>query len=497
MGKRLTLLILIFLFLLPSLFAKGNNQVDEIKKQNDEWILCVTEFDIQSVSAEKQVIAGVITKSLVDRLKVINYRSRVSNEYAYYEEYALVKARETAAKSLASKMNERSMLVFAGDPDWKYKERLAKLNAEIEKLNTVLEEVDGKAPLINSAPLFSLTKGNMEGEFPGTPKAGREYKFCSDQKADAFLSGSVREFHERFYITVRMYTLYTNSYAYEDNIIFSVDDIDNALDEFAKNLIVTLSGNTNALIAVRANPDDALVLINKSFAGRGEVPPLEYPQGKVSVTVSAPDYESMTVETELKGGHITEVNIELKPIHNTDVLITGAGGSVYQGALYLGEAPLTLRLPVDTLDYIELETENEKGKVVFQTPPDTNSISTMSVKTEIPPIKGRVENARRTYYWAWGGTWLTGIAAWLSYQTYLGYDAIARSSLYNRTGDELFPDKFTDNYSKMYYLSMGTMIALGAAVLYEAFQIGRYIYISDKGFTSIKKIRQVEADRNE
>ncbi|MDR2730438.1 MAG: PEGA domain-containing protein [Treponema sp.] len=497
MGKKLTLLIFVFLSLLSSLYAKGKSQAEEIKKQNDEWILCVTEFDIQSVSAEKQVIAGVITKSFVDRMKVINYRSRVSNEYAYYEEYALAKARETAAKSLANKMNERSMLVFSGDPGWKYKNNLAKLNVEIEKLNTDLEEIDSKTPLINDEPLFSLTKGNLEGEFPAAPKAGTEYKFCSDQKADAFLSGSVREFHERFYITIRMFMLYTNSYAYEDSMIFSVDDIDSALDEFAKDLIITLSGNTNALITVRAKPDDALVLINRFFAGKGEVPPLEYPQGKVSVTVSAPDYESMTVETELKSGQITEIDVELKPVNYTDVAITAADGSVYQGALYLGEAPLTLRLPVDTLDYIELEMENKKGKVVFQIPSDANSINTVSIKTEIPPKKGRVENARRAYYWAWGGTWLTGIAAWLSYQTYLSYDSIVRSSLYNNTRDEVFSDKFTDNYNKMYYISMGTMITLGAAVLYEVFQIGRYIYISDKGFTSLMKIKQAEADRNE
>ena len=481
------LFILFALAAVSQVFALGKKE-ETVTTFNDKWILCVTDFDISSVPEEKKVVAGVITRKIVERLGVIDYRIRISGEYAYYESQVWASQRSAAAKALAAKQNDRSQYVFKGDAKWKYKQNLAKIDIDIEKLRLNLEELDNNAPLINSEPEFDLTSGNKNSTFPAAPKAGLEVKFCSDQKADAFVTGSIVDFYGRFFISLNLYTLYTRSFVYEDNIIFSTDDLESALDEITEKLIFALSGGKPSAIVVKAEPKDALVLINRSFAGRGDTGIIERPPGKLIIDASAPDHESMTVETDLLPGELAEIEITLAPFEYGSVEIDPSlSGKVYQGALFAGEPPLTLRLPLNILEYVELEThDKQKGTAVFYTPDNVNSEYMITFKTEKPLEKGRVDKARRQYYWAWGGTWITGIAAWLTTRNYMDADAVLKS-YYDPNNYNENVQKFADNNARMYYISMGCIIAVSAAVAYEVFQIGRYIYISNKGTTPIVK----------
>jgi len=325
--------------------------------------------------------------------------------------------------------------------------------------------------------------GNQRASYPAPPKAGGENKFCMDQKADAFLTGQLMDFHGRFYVAIKLYAVYTKSFIYEDSIIFSADDLDMALDEIASRMIAVISGSKPASVTIRTQPQDALVLVNRTFAGKGESTTIEHPPGKITVTASAPDHESIVVETELSSGDEVEIDIHLQSVEYGSVEISGAeaGGAVYHGSLYIGEAPLTLRLPVDVLDYIELRTgDNKTGTAVFYTPENTDESYTLAVRTSAALKPGRVDKARRTYYWAWGGTWITGIAAWLIYHT----TATMFEPIHEH---QAVSDKYANDYTNMDQIRTGALIAVGAAVLHEIFQIGRYVYISDKGSTPVVK----------
>ena len=487
MKNRVVFLIfLLFAFSAASgirLFAGGQAEESEIAARNNEWVLCVTDFDASSMPVLKLSAANVIKRKMVDNINVISYRTRVSPEYAYYEGYAWARARSDAAKALSAKQDERSLMLFRGDPSWRYRVNLARVNEEIEKLTAALEEVENNPPVINKEPEFKLTAANLEYSFPPAPAAGNEIRFCAEQKADAFLTGSIMDYHGRFYVTIKLYTLYTRSFVWEDSIIFSAEDMEDALGEIARRLNMVLSGNRPSAIIVKAEPQDSLVLINRSFAGRGETPLLEYPPGKFIITASAGDHESLTVETELLPGELAEVEMILKPLEYSDIQISGSspGGVVYHGAVYVGEAPLILRLPANTLEYVELETNDSKrGAVVFTSPDAPDSGLSLSIRTQTPLKPGRVGSARRTYYWAWGGTWITGIAAWIMYYTYVSADAALS------TRDD-YEERFMNDNVRLYYVSMGTVIAVSVAVAYEIFHIGRYVYIANKGSTPIAK----------
>ncbi|MDR0291012.1 MAG: hypothetical protein LBI06_08770 [Treponema sp.] len=465
-----------------SLFASGAKDSEETAQSN-EWVLCITAFDY-SLSPARRITGDVIVRDLVDKLKQVSYRFRISPEYAYYEGYAWQQAISTAARALSNKQNERSQLLYRGEANWKYRQNLKKLDADIEKLQETLALKEAQRPMINREPEFALTQGNLNGTFPAAPAAGAERRFLQNQKADAFLTGEIREFHGRYYIRLRLFALYTNSFIYEDDIIFSLEDTEGAVEEIAARLSAALAGNSPAFVAVRADVEEAQILINQAYAGRGTVEERERPPGKIIVAVAAEGFSPVNLETELRAGEVADIAISLSPLNYADVTIDApgnAGAAVYHGALYVGEAPFTLSLPIDSLNYISVEnSRGEMAKAAFVSPemPDESFELSFKLKRPHPAEERRVDKARRWYYWAWGGTWLTGIAAWTTYGIYSSQNnALSRSS----------DQAFFDSTQRMYYISMGAVALAGVAVAYEIFRMARYMYTATENVTPIVK----------
>jgi hypothetical protein len=508
LGKgRFFFIIIICSLSLADIFASGKKEeVIDQPLNNGEWVLCVTSFDVSALPASRRVIGEVIQRELAASLRTVDHRDRikVSPEYAWYEGYAWSQSRSAAAKALAAKREERDLLLFKGDAGWRYRKNLKALEVNIKKLEEDLEKAAARQPLVAEEPSFRFTAGNDEGTFPAPPAEKGEYQFCKKEKADAFLAGSVSEYHGRIYISLRLYALYTDSFVYEDSIIFSSDDTTLAVNEVSGRLIAAISGSPGAEIAVHTGNEDALVLINNSFAGQGGVARQEYPPGKVTVEIFSENYESAQEEVELKSGELTEITANLKPLNLLPVNISAPGQtgvSVYRGSMYVGEAPLTLQLPADRLEYVFAETGGGRSsKAVFLVnepipamgragepgparpvflnnlfPPKSTleGNNDLLLETRVPPPEGqgRVMKARRQYYGAWGGTWITGIAAWLLYGSYTTY-----VNTYNY-GQNISTGMYEDATRALtaYYVSLGVV---GAAIIVEGIQMFRYIHTS-------------------
>ena len=434
---------------------------------------------MSSLYAEKANISGMVIKNMIERFNAINFHTRISPEYAYYEEHAWTQERTNAAKALSAKLDERSSKIYLGEPGWRYKQTIASLDTQIEELRLKLEEVEKSAPLINKAPVFKVKNSSTDTSFPSAPKTGAEAKFCRDQNADAFLSGSIKDFHGRYLLSIKLYTIYTRSFVWEDSLIFSHDDLSSVLEELILRMIIVLSGNKPSAITVVTEPQDALVLINRSFAGKGDTAVMEYPAGTVTITASALNHDSFSFETELKPGELTVVNLRLNPLEYGNLDIMGNHeGKVYHGALYVGEAPVTLRLPSSSMEYIQVENQNRKGLVVFETPSNPEFDNSLSVRMDLMPRKGHLDRARRHYYWVWGSTWIAGIATWISYYTFMNISS-AITSDNNTYGN--YNDNFSNDYYNTYDIFTGTLIALGVVSAYGIYRMIRYIGTSSKG----------------
>jgi len=462
-------------------FASGaaETQTAEAASQNNEWVLCITGIDSSSLPANRVNISGLVERKLVDKLSSIGYRTRVLPEYAYYEDYAWTRERSAAARSLAAKIEERSQFLFRGEPDWRYRRNIERLDKEIENLRTALETAESNAPAINNQPVFKLTQGNIDLSFPAPPQQGGESRFCSSQRVDAFLSGTISNFHGRYVLSVKLYALYMRAFVWQDSIIFSDEDIETAIAQITRKLIIVLSGSAPAAVSINAQPSDSLILINRSFAGRGETNVMEFPPGSILVTATSPNHESLTFETSLAPGELARININLNPIEYVDVEIYGSGDNrIYHGAMYVGEAPFTLCLPLDTLEYVEMETSDlQRGTVVFHTPATSEVAQSLSLNASPPLQSGRVDRMRRHYYWSWGGVWISGITAWLSYYSLTGYSVVASTGNYS--------DEFAANYNIAYNIHNGSLIALGVTGAYCIYRLIRYLHAANRGATRV------------
>jgi len=481
------LFVTCYLLSVTSLSAAGKKDEAEPKTLNDDWILCVTAFDYSMMPSARRITGDVITRDLVNKLKLVSYRLRISPEYAYYEGYAWQQAISAAAKAIANKQNERAQLLFRGDKDWKYRKNLKKVDEELVKLEETYAQKLEEKPLINREPLFNLNQANLSGTYPAPPKPGTERRFCQTQKADGFLTGEIREFHNRYYIKLHLFILYTDSWVYEDDIIFSLEDIDGAVDEIAARLDAVLAGNNPARLAVTVTPPEAQILINQSYAGTGTVEPRERPPGKIIVDIAAEGFMPETVETEIAPGEHTDIDVTLSALQYANVNINVWGNSgvlIYDGALYVGEAPFTLRLPINQLDYITVESrKGETAKAVFMSPNMADTTAAVSLKTKIPPPAGqkRVNKARSWYYWAWGSAWITAIGFWVSDGMFKTYNtALSNSS----------DPSFYDTTQQISNVRSGLMIGLGAAVTYGLYRMVRYLYTATEDVTPIVKLEK-------
>jgi hypothetical protein len=478
----------VFFFLPRAAFARPSPEAPK-EVLNKEWVLCVTAFDISALSPGRQTAGEVLIKELVRNFSSLGRRFRPGEEMTYYLDYAWAQSQTTAAKALAAKRNERDALIYRGDPEWKYKKSLKTIDEEILKLEKKLADLNEDLPHIEEIPAFKFAESNDGGRFPAPPKEGGEHLFCVNQKADGFLKGKIVEYYGRLYVTLSLYTRYSRSYIYEDSIIFSPDDLVSGAMELSGRLSAVLSSSESALIAVHSTPQDALILMDGVFAGRGEAPAREHVSGEAAVSASAEHYLSQDVQVKLRPGELTEVFINLAPVGLTafDITVPGAPGSTaYLGALYLGETPLSITLPENQFAYLSVETpegkvgqamvrgaESVRGKAEFiRASSGKYENDTLTFRTRASTVgKKRVDTARKRFYGSYGRFWIIMPLAFVSI-------GVARNYIeaYNNN-----PNPVMEDYNKAVTASYVRPIAwgvLGLGISELVFRIWRYLYFS-------------------
>ncbi|MDR3174712.1 MAG: hypothetical protein LBU19_10710 [Treponema sp.] len=495
-------LCLLFFLLPVSLFSFGAKEEPEPEFLDPNWTLMITAFDVSALGESNAALGETILRNLAMEIGKLNYRLRVSEEYTYYKSLAERQNRSSAAQLLVNKRNERDQLIYRGDPEWKYRKTLKVLDAEIEKLEEDYRQVLAAEVFIEREPDFVLARENGEGLFPQSPVEGAEYQFCKNQKVDAIITGSMSEYHGRIFVTQNLYVRYADSYIYRDNIIFSPERCAEAMGEFAGRITQTIAGLPPAELKISAMPENALILLDRGYGGRGEMEQT-LPPGKVQVEVFAEDHESASIELELEGGERTELALGLKALDLIPLYIDVPGEegvSVYLGSLFMGKTPLTLTIPPDRLEYVFAESpEGNEVDAIFLSPPpgylppalgspekpgffarlfppknelEGNNL-TLRLGPPYDPEEKRVDRARRWYYWAWAGTWVSAIGAWMIN----GY-ANSIVNAYNSN-----PSPSMEMYDKAKRAQTLNYVGIGlvsAAVLVEFIQMARYMIIAGK-----------------
>jgi hypothetical protein len=450
------------------LFGKGKTEEAPGEPLNPQWTLSITALDVSALNPAQRVVGDILIRSLVSSLGAVHHRVRVSEEYFYYRDLAYIRALAEAGKKLAAKRAERDLLAYKGYPDWRYRNELKTIDAAIKTLEEDYKKAEEAAIRVAAEPEFVLTAENLQGTFPPPPAAGGEYQYCVSQKADAFLSGSISEFHGRLYINIRMYTLYTRSFEYEDAYIFSTDDLLLTEEEMAGRLIAAISGASPAAVSVQAEPPEAVILVRNSFAGQGGTGVREHAPGPLDVAVFAEGYEPMGTSVDLAMGELIDLEFKLRPTPETSFTIdfpSHEGSPAYQGSLYVGQTPLTITAPLNQFEYIHAETAGgETSSVVFRAGQTGDMVTLPKV---IP--RGRdpkpLATARRRLYGGWTAFWIALPVAFM-----VSGFAATYENAYTYAGDP----ETGRMANAMNSVSTGLWIGFGGAAAYSVYRMIRY-----------------------
>ena len=452
-GKRPIALALIFLVLCPALFAKGKKEEDKRETVNNDFILCITSFDVSDLPPGMQILGSVLQRELVLDLSRIHYRIRSDDEISRYQELAMTAAMSAAAAKLSSKRAERDALLFRGFPDWKYKKEIKKIDKELPELEEAYRKTMEEIPIVAGKPLFLMSEQNIKGGFPLPPGKGGEEVFLKTYKYDAFLEGKFRLVYGRVYAEFRFFTRGA-SFIYEDSTIFSQEDLNAAADELKSRFLTALVNSKPAALLVTAEPEDARLELNGRLVKSGET--VELPPGPVIIRASADDHQSIEREIELEGGNSEEIAFILKPftMEIMGIDLGGKTGSVYLGAMYLGgnvaadkiaevkttdgEIPVeeivseeiaeaadeeelrpwffSVYVPVGQYRYIRVETEDGlTGEAIVK---GSSTGEERIITLQPRPLPGKddkpVEDKRKKFYGAYGRFWIVLPLAFLS-----------------------------------------------------------------------------------
>ncbi|GHV76600.1 hypothetical protein AGMMS49942_14210 [Spirochaetia bacterium] len=475
----ITIFALLLAFSAP-VFGKGKAQEEEKDPLNPQWVLCISALDVSSLPLPQRVVGDILVRSLAKSLTDVDHRVRVSEEEMYYKNLAFFIALEDAGKKLAAKRTDRDLLVYKGYSAWQYKIELKAANAAIKTMEEEYQKAEEAVMKVSAEPAFLLTEENSAGTFPAPPAGGGEYRYCVKNKADAFVTGVVTEFHGRLVLTIRMYTLYTRSFAYEDSFVFSTDDISLLEEELAGYLVAAISGASPAALSVKTQPDSAVIQVKGNYAGQGDTGIQEHAPGPMEVTAFAAGYDSASVEVDLVAGELTELQFKLHPVPEVgfDINFPHGKTSVYQGALYIGDAPVTIRSPQNQFEYIHGETPRRATTaLIFRAGQTGNEVT---LPEAIPRGKDPkpLGTARSRFYGGWTAFWITLPVAFI-----LTGVANTYKYAYQYWGDP----EVGKTYDILNNVSIGVWVGFGLTAGYSIFRMAWYGHTATKSVPKMVK----------
>jgi hypothetical protein len=364
------------------------------------------------------------------------------------------------------------------------------------KLEEALRKIEAEEPSVEGKPLFKFTDGNKSGTWPAPPGPGGEYRFCNSQKVDAFITGSLSEYHGRLYLKLTMYTLYSRSWSWEDSSIFSSEDIQTAMEEISDSLAAAVSGIRPGVLVVRAEPPDSMVIINNIYAGTGMATYSDYSPGETEVAIYSENRQSSLFPVELNSGELAELYINLAPVSLSafTVDVPGSPGSaVYSGSLYLGASPLAVEIPSNQFTYLSVVAPSgEIGSAVYRGGGIIRGSAefvraeggqTLAYDTTMPVSaeEKRVDTARRKFYGAYGRLWI----------------ALPVSLLAMGIADSYLKAPPNQGVTMANTLTYGAWAVIGLTAVDTVFRIVRYLFTSGSDAAPLARFPISESPREQ
>ncbi|MDR1867035.1 MAG: PEGA domain-containing protein [Treponema sp.] len=467
------LLIVCALTVTVPVFSQGNAEETEETILNPEWVLCVTACEYSSLPLAQQYLGSLYIRSIVYNLGKVQHRARSSAEREYYTVAARNSARTVAARELAAKRLERDQLFFRGNSQQAYKKALKTLDKTIETLEQTVLNIETAPLTVEPRPQIRLATVNEQQHYPPPPRPGFEGSVCVANGADALLSLSLSPFHGRIVATIKLWTIASAAYTYEDSILFSLEDSTEALEELITPFIAAVSAEAPATLNVHTTPADTLVSVNGVLVR--DIKNEKFMPGTAEISVSADGYETNTTVVELKSEELTELFVDLRPFGNRSLIVDAQQPSrVYRGSEYLGDTPLHVTIPADQTEYLRLESmDGRTASAIIEGGAPLSNATALKPFLNYTSPQAELEKKRRQFYNAFGRFWLTLPIAIL---------ATGINSSETVAGN-LFPNIQLNRPLTM-SITVGSWVLFGLTTAEVIYRASRYIGFASEGVPS-------------
>jgi hypothetical protein len=162
------------------------------------------------------------------------------------------------------------------------------------------------------------------------------------------------------------------------------------------------------------------------------------------------------------------MEFKLQPLPETSFDIdfpSREGSPVYQGALYMGQAPLTITAPLNQFEYIHAETPGGgESSVVFRAGQTGNVVSLPNVIPRGSDPKP-LATARRKFYGGWTAFWVALPLAFM-----VSGIASTYGNAYTYAGNS----EVGNAYNTMNTVSIGLWVGFVGTAAYSIYRMARY-----------------------
>lgn len=324
----------IILFLFCVIFLSNISGL-EVNKTN--WTVTFYNFEGTNLSLNNQYLVSTIP-DYIETNVTLEYDHFLSEEEVkgVYKNLIQDKIVELEKKRL-TEIDKRDQLLFQGDNKEDEYTNIENKILEIEEDILALENTD----IATLDPIETL-KPEIKEDLDQASISNIK-RFISQNKIDYLVSGTLEEEGENLFISILLYSNYTD----EPEIIYSGVGTNEDILEFRDDIVDIVNRKIVAKpilnYEIVVSPSDSLIYIDEEFKAIGRYKGYAFDDSRLKLQIIKDGYETILVEKVVTNDHrFFEYELQEKKLEYINITSDPVGAKVHYGSKYMGLTPLDI-----------------------------------------------------------------------------------------------------------------------------------------------------------
>lgn len=436
----------------------------------------VAAFRGVGVSVENSYLLQAVPLLIYQSISGITRHEYTPDGQLAYQKQVVANAIESAQLSLDTLYRNRSTLAFSSTATQAQIQSADAAIAAMQKRIEFLTRLDpGKIEVAMEKPV-KFVAGGQGQSLLGAP-AISPGDTARSKKLDFLVWGTITEVSDYLLVQVRGYE---SSYAKD---VVSYDEVvspNGALtvaDKVTQSITEAILGRKFSNLVTEIAPSSALVYLDGTFVGIGNVRVDRIRPGAHSLEVRAPGYTSRTVQFVVSPLETKTLTVSLAAAERPRILIrsTPEGADAYISSTWVGTTPLLVNRPASD-ESLTLRLKNY-GDYTTAVMPSSPQVMTVKLVPDSFRYDSYVASLRNRFYGSFGAFALSVIAPVTFYSLLQDYNNRLQNtpSVLTSAAAVAQYDRFLRLWHIWYYAYWGSFFVSTALFVNTAMDIGAYL----------------------